>query len=149
MEKWNIKSLLFSILSIGVFMSFTQQDPLIASLEKKFKTQINKDIQRIYFIDETNISCLNCVTEFENYINNLPTTSYNLVLINNINNIINRSSKINKENCVLIYDKKKQKLNDLNMGIVYLHNGKVDSIINIMPINIQSALERDFIIYKK
>lgn len=149
MEKWNIKLLLLSTLSIGLFMSFTQQDPLITSLEKKFKTQIDKRVQRIYFIDETNISCLNCVVEFENYINKLPTTSYNLVLINNVNNIISRASKINKENCVLIYDKKKQKFDDLNMGIVYLNNRKIDSVINITPINIQSSLEKDFIIYKK
>lgn len=149
MGKLSIKKSIFSIVLLSIFLvSFKEKKNILKDLKKRFNVEINKEIDRIYFIDENNIDCLECVLEFEKYIDSIPKLSSNLILINNVKNIIERNNKINSEYCILTYDNRKYNYEDFKIGILYLTNKKIDSFVNLTPYNFNKTIEKDYLKYK-
>ena len=150
MDKLFMKSILkisvVALLIIGFSAcTKTKQDTPLAHLETKYQTTVSSEVKRIYIIDENVISCGNCLRHFHDYLVQKKPTAEELILLNNTGTFINRNFFTEKK-CAIVQFKPKHQHGDSllpNLGIVYLTNREIDSIVDINPANIQRILLED------
>lgn len=141
MDKLTTKCFLFiSLLGMGNCM---KKDETLINLSSKYNVTIPHNIKKIYIINESNAKCNTCFVTFSEWVFKREIKNDELLLINNTMDLINRQLFLKKEQCKVIYDKKKTGVDDTGLSIIYITHQKVDSILHITPTNIAEILSRE------
>ncbi|MBB1140551.1 hypothetical protein [Myroides sp. WP-1] len=135
---------LFLFFSLFCCTQHTKQTP-ITYLEKKYQVRITPHIKKIYLVDENKISCGPCLNEFLHYLTQKQPTQQELILLNNTGTFINHNLFQNKACTIIQYKPKLNALDSLlpSLGIIYVTNGTLDSVVHVTPTNIQQVIAQD------